>query len=175
VRQEYIRQLTHQALRIERDFSILALESVPPSEIKAFEASSGMNGGPCDIDMRPDFATTHLKSLWNQKWTDLMTRRVASHFNETGAKAVDRRSDEYWRRAVWARLGTMNRLWRKRVPRVDPNTGEEETVEAVTGRIMDNEDERLRRGRHTTARRSVCFFVSQRRSDSPTYLGWTET
>jgi hypothetical protein len=110
VRQEYICQLTHQALRIERDFSILALESMLPSEIKAFEALSGMNGGPYNIDMHPDFTTMHLKSLWNQKWTDLMTCRVASHFNETSAKVVDRRFNKYWRRAVWARLGTMNRL-----------------------------------------------------------------
>jgi hypothetical protein len=171
VRQKYIRKLTHQVLRIERDFSILALKSVPPSEIEAFEASPGMNGGPCDIDMRPDFATMQLKSLWNQKWTELMTRRVASHFNETGAKAADCRSDEYWKKAVWAQLGTMNRIWRKQTPRIDPNTGEEETAEAVAGRIMDNEDERLRRGRHTTARCSVCFFIFQRLSDSPTYLG----
>jgi hypothetical protein len=58
VHQKYIQKLMHQVLHIERDFSILALKSVLPSEIEAFEALSGMNGGPCNIDMCPDFATT---------------------------------------------------------------------------------------------------------------------
>jgi hypothetical protein len=82
-----------------------------------------------------------------------------SHFNETGAKVADHCSDEYWKRAVWAQLGTMNRIWRKQTPWIDLNTGEEETAEAVAGRIMDNKDKRLCRGWHTTVCCSVCFFI----------------
>jgi hypothetical protein len=157
VRQQYILDLTHADLGIKMDLHILSVQSASISEIQTFEASSGVYGGPRIGYMRPDLSTERLKTLWNQKWTELMVHRAVSHFSQRGANAVDRRSEQYWTDIVWSRLGTMSRLWRQQQPRLDPRTGEQETDEAILARIRESTEDRLRSTRHAKARRTVRF------------------
>jgi hypothetical protein len=134
----------HADLGIQMDLHILSVQSVSIAEVQSFEASSGVYGGPRVGYMRPDLSTEKLKTLWNQKWTELMVHRAVLHFGQRGASAVDRCSEQYWTDIVWSRLGTMSRLWRQQQPQLNLRTGEQETGQAILARIRESTEDRLR-------------------------------
>jgi hypothetical protein len=93
--------------------------------------------------MYPDLNTEKLKTLWNQKWTELMVHRAMLHFSQRGVSAVDRCSKQHWTDIVWLQLGMMSRLWRQQLPWVNPQTREQKSDEAILARIGESMEDRL--------------------------------
>jgi hypothetical protein len=140
-------------LRISQDKEIISKPSASYQDIYEYEEETG--DGP-DIDHLIFDMKGPLDSRWNIEALRLLRQGFedAIEAKEIRAAGCAGQSTQYWQDAFTERLKKLRNTWKTGQFQIK-SSGERETEEEWRARIMQEQEEVLKKARHLTRRRTV--------------------
>jgi hypothetical protein len=158
VRQQgYVRNLFETAFDVTQDDDFAAHE--PPSHEEILSFKRGKGKGPNPDDLRIDMKGT-MSSNWNEAIVDILLEKLLERKVDPELWGdMPERSDTYFEDLIMAKLVRVRSIWRDAQPHLDED-GELESIKEVEKRMITTKEERGRRGRAYTRRKTVsgCRF-----------------